>query len=522
MKKIGLVLVILIMAVGLAFGGGGQQQAKGPVATKVLTVEIFDRGTDGGRSQAHNNAWTDWIKAKVKKDLGIDVTFVPVGRWSEETDMTNLMASQSAPDLCYSYSINMINAYRDQGGIFDLAPYVDKYLPDLKKLLGEDSAFPGKDFIYRQQDQDTKQMFTIPSARVALAQRNIFIRKDWLDKLGLKVPTNITEFHNALVAFRARATELPGNLTQARVVPFGQNKDARWGFADLINNSIQANLSDRDRWVNTVADRNLALPGYKEGVRLMNTWYNERLIYQDFPLMSDQTDDFGNQLKSGVVGAFCANWDFPYRVDYKINIELARNVPNASFIPIDIGLSNKSKMDKTGLHMFIPSFSKNQVAAMQYLNWLSKFENYNYLQIGEAGRNHRLVNGVPQIIAATGQWIQNSAQNIDITMPLNGVQLGNDELNARVLALTYDPTPAETIVDAYNISVKGARAAIVRQVTLTVNQYTNTLADKADTLLAQAVRAPTAQFDATFDAAFRDWLASGAQEVLNERASKWK
>jgi len=526
-KRIGLVLVILMVAGAMVFGGGGSQPS-GPAATKVVTVEMFDRGSDGGRTKAHDNAWTDWIKAKVKKDLGIDVTFQPVGRFVENTDIVNLMASQSAPDLCYTYNEGMIWNFRDQGGIFDLAPYIDRYLPDLKKLLGEDPVFPGKDFIYRNQVQEDQgalkagQIYYISSARVALAQRNIFIRKDWLDKLGLKVPTNITEFHNALVAFRARATELPGNLTQARVVPFGQNKDARWGFADLINNSIQANLSDRDRWVNTVADRNLALPGYKEGVRLMNTWYNERLIYQDFPLMSDQTDDFGNQLKSGVVGAFCANWDFPYRVDYKINIELARNVPNASFIPIDIGLSNKSKMDKTGLHMFIPSFSKNQVAAMQYLNWLSKFENYNYLQIGEAGRNHRLVNGVPQIIAATGQWIQNSAQNIDITMPLNGVQLGNDELNARVLALTYDPTPAETIVDAYNISVKGARAAIVRQVTLTVNQYTNTLADKADTLLAQAVRAPTAQFDATFDAAFRDWLASGAQEVLNERASKWK
>ena len=522
MKKIGLVLVILIMAVGLAFGGGGQQQAKGPVATKVLTVEIFDRGTDGGRSQAHNNAWTDWIKAKVKKDLGIDVTFVPVGRWSEETDMTNLMASQSAPDLCYSYSINMINAYRDQGGIFDLAPYVDKYLPDLKKLLGEDSAFPGKDFIYRQQDQDTKQMFTIPSARVALAQRNIFIRKDWLDKLGIPVPTNLDQFYAALVAFRTRAAELPGNLTQARVIPFGVNSDTRWGLADFLNNSITA-TSDKDRWVYSVAERNLAMPGYKEGVRLMNKWYNERLIYHDFPLMT-VADNFYNQMKSGVVGAILQNWDMVYRGDYKINEELAKNVPGASYIPIDIGLKNKDMMDKAGLFMFIPSFSKNQIAAMQYLNWLSKPENYQFLQNGNVGVNHELVNGIPKRIVrpAGDPWFMNSSDNIDMTMPMNGIQMGSQELNSRVLALAYTGVPAQTIVDAYSASVKNARAPVVKQITLTVNQYTQTLQDKFTALIAQAIRAAPAQFDSVYDAGYRDWLNSGAQEVIDERNSKWK
>jgi putative aldouronate transport system substrate-binding protein len=528
MKRIGLVLVILVMTVGLAFGGGGSAASSGPAATKVVRVEIFDRGTDGGRSLAHNNAWTNWIKDKVKKDLGIDVTFEPVGRWSEETDMTNLMASQSAPDLCYSYSTNMINNYRDQGGIFDLGPYVDSYLPDLKKLLGEDPAFPGKDFIYRNQIQANEgnlkvgQIYFISSARVALAQRNIFIRKDWLDKLGIPVPTTLDQFYAALTAFRARATELPGNLTQARVVPFFQGSDTRWGLADFMNNSITA-TTDKDRWVYSVAERNLAMPGYKEGVRLMNKWYNERLIYQDFPLVT-VADDGNNILKSGVAGAFAGNWDMPFRGDSKINEDLVKNVPGASFIAIDIGLKNKDMMDKTGLHMFIPSFAKNAIAAMQYLNWLSKPENYQFLQNGNAGVNHTIVGGVPQRInrPAGDPWFMNSADNIDMTMPLNGIQMGNQDLNSRVLALSYAGVPAETIVNAYNASVKNARAPVVKQITTTVNQYTQTLQDKATALLAQSIRATPAQFDNVWDTGYRDWLASGAQEVINERNSKWR
>jgi putative aldouronate transport system substrate-binding protein len=516
MKRLLLALVILAVASTLVFARGNTTNT----ATTAVTVEIFDRGTDGGRSLAYDNAWTTWIKEKVKRDLGLDITFVPVGRWSEEVDITNLMASASAPDLCYSYSGGMVSAFRDQGGIMDLRPYIDSHLPDLKKLLGEDPVFPGQDFIVRNADPQTGRIYSIPSYRVALAQRNTFIRKDWLDRLGMAVPRNITEFYNALVAFRDRD---PGNVGRNRVVPLGQNSDIRWGLADFMNNSIQANLSDRDRWVNSIAERNMLMPGYKEGVRLMNRWYNERLIYQDFPLMTT-ADDFYNQMKSGVVGAFSQNWDLPYRTDYNINAELARNVPGAEFIPVDLNLNNRDIMDKVGLQIFIPSFAKNPQGALRYLNWLAKPENYQYLQIGQEGRNHTIVNGVPSIITrpAGDPWFQNSSQNIDYTMPMNGIEMGDTTLNARVLALSYGNVPSATIENAYAIAIRNARAPVVRQVTTLVNQYTQTLQDKSTALLSQAITAPAANFDRIWDAGIADWNASGAQEMVNERASLWR
>jgi putative aldouronate transport system substrate-binding protein len=523
MKRIMAVLVILLMTSALVFAGGGGQSSSAAAAGKLtsngkLVVEMFDRGTDGGRTLAYNNAWTDWIKAKVKKDLNIDVTFQAVGRWSENTDIVNLMASRSAPDLCYTYNYGMVDNFRDYGGILNLAPYIDSDLPDLKKLLGADPALPGKDFIRRDEINNTGgAIYRIASARVVLAQRNIFIRKDWLDKLGLAVPTNIQQFHDALAAFKSRD---PGGVGANRVVPYGQDSDARWGLADLMNNSIQANISDRDLWINTVAERNLALPGYKDGVKLMNQWYNEGLIYQDFPVMT-VAEDFYNMCKSGVVGAVGQNFDWPYRTDLNINAELARNVPGASFIPIDIGLKNKSVFDKVGLWMFIPVYSPSQKEALAYLNWLSKYENFHYLQVGEQGRNHNIVDGVPQVIPATGAWIQNSANNIDITMPLNGIEMGNAETNAKVAALGYAGTPSATIVSAIAISVKDGRAPVVHGGVVKVTQYTQILQDKANALLAQAIRIAPAQFEATWTAGYNDWLASGATEVIKEKETLW-
>jgi putative aldouronate transport system substrate-binding protein len=234
-------------------------------------------------------------------------------------------------------------------------------------------------------------------------------------------------------------------------------------------------------------------------------------------------DDFYNQMKSGVVGAYCQNWDLPYRQDYKINEELAANVPGAEFVPIDVVI-NKDMMDKVGLQMFIPAFSKNHTAALKYLNWLAKYDVYHYLQVGEEGRNHTMVNGVPNTVGrpAGDPWFMNSGNNIDMTMPMNGVEMGSTELNARVLALSYGSTPPDVIVNAYTISTKGARAAAVYQATTTVNQYAQTLQDKADALLAQSIRGRVADFDRTWDAGIADWLASGGQEVINERTSLYK
>ncbi len=519
MKKLFWVIAALVTAMALVSTGCKKEPVQ-------LKVEIFDRGTDGGRSLAQQNAWTDWVTAKVKEDLNIDVVFVPVGRWSENTDIVNLMASGDAPDLCYTYNGAMISSFRDQGGVMNLAPFIDQYLPDLKKLLGDDPAFPGTPFIYRNTQPADGHIYSIPSYRVALAQRNIFIRKDWLDKLGLGLPKTTQEFYNALIAFRDQD---PGNVGKNRVVPFGQNSDARWGLASLIEPSIDPNMSDRDRWVYNIADRNIMMPGYKEGVRMMNKWYNEGLIYRDFPLMTT-AEDFYNQMKSGVVGAFAQNWDMPYRTDYKIAEDLAKNVPGAEFVPIDPiqstdGITHKAIMDKVGLQMFIPSFSKNHIAALQYLNWLAKYDNYHFLQVGEEGRNHIVVNGVPQTIStpAGDPWFMNSANNIDMTMPMNGVEMGSTELNARVLALGYGNTPAEVIVNAYNIATTNGRAASVYQTPTSKDGiYGQTLQDKADALLAQAVMAAPSAFDRVWDAGMTDWLASGGQEVWDERDSLYK
>jgi putative aldouronate transport system substrate-binding protein len=158
---------------------------------------------------------------------------------------------------------------------------------------------------------------------------------------------------------------------------------------------------------------------------------------------------------------------------------------------------------------------------MRYLNWLARFENNNFLQVGPEGITHDIVDGIPKIKAGTGLWIQNSPQNIDYTIPINGLDLGDPDKNARALVNSYVADP-QLIIDAYNYSMANSRALPVVPVVLTAaGPYTETLGSKSDQILVNSIMTSPANFDKTWDEGIADWLASGAQLILDERKAKY-
>ncbi|MDR1096401.1 MAG: extracellular solute-binding protein [Spirochaetaceae bacterium] len=168
-----------------------------------VTIEVFDRGTDGGKTDPKNNEWTKRIKEKLHKDENITVEFVAIPRWEETVAINNLMAAGTPPDVCLTYSQETIAQYRDLGGLFDMGPCLDSpLLADLKAFPGDDPALPGRELIRRLEDPETKAVYAIPARRMNTANRNMFIRKDWLDKLGIPVPQTTEEFYRALIAFK--------------------------------------------------------------------------------------------------------------------------------------------------------------------------------------------------------------------------------------------------------------------------------------------------------------------------------
>ncbi len=495
--------------------------------TRHITVEVYDRGNDGG-SDPTNNMYTEYIKKGMLEDHNVEVEFVKVPRWTEVEEINNLLAAKTAPDICVTYSYPTVKTYADMGGVLDLSTYVEDYKADLPNLWG----WLGETNMYWDKDPVDGTLWAI-EGKLANSNRVLtFVRQDWLDKLNMKAPTTTEEFEKMLIAFKDNAETLLG-ADADKMVPYSVSYDVGWRAATLIESFIDPGISDREYYVNGFDDRKLTQNGTKEAVRLLNKWYNAGLMWNNFALYGsgDTTED--DNMKAGYVGAFTHNWDYPFRNGTdSINANLQRNVgADAKFVAID------PFNDKNGTHtkyvsstagdrkIFFPSTNDEPLASLLYLDWISDPAHIEYLQIGDEGVTHNVLeSGAIQTIAATGDAIQNSGMNIDYTITCNGLNLSSPELTALSRAYSYaeiDPALVQEADKLAQVDAVPAKNVNVGSIEAEAG-IGDTLSQKRDQVYDQAVVAAEADFDSTWDSLMADYLSSGGQAIMDERAAKWK
>ena len=494
--------------------------------TRHITVEIFDRGNDGG-SKPEDNVYTNFIKEGMLRDHNVDVTFVPVPRWTEVEQINNLLAAGDAPDICVTYDYPTIQTYADMGGVLDMNSYLSDnkdQLTNLWNLLGDDN-------IYWNQDPKTGTVWSVTAILAVNAGKNVFVREDWLKKLNMAEPKTVDEFEKMLVAFKDNASLLLGNDAD-KMIPFSISYDVGWRAFNLVSSYIPDNTTEKDFYVYGFDDRQLLLPNVKEGYRELNKWYNEGLIWKDFALYGAGDTTEASMMKAGYVGAYIQSWDDPYRNgDDSVQNNLKRLVgDDAAYVAIkpfqnDAGKYKQLYSAPVDRNVFFPATNDEPVASLMYLDWISTLENRMYLQIGEEGITHETTaDGTIKTIAATGDYIMNSLNNIDYTITVNGLDLGDKQKTLDAIALGYSGVDPSYIKKAFSepsaddhVQKNANAGAIKSEVGIST-----ALSAKRDTLLAQAIVAPTADFDKMFDAGMQDYLNSGGQAIIDERKAAWE
>ena len=495
------------------------------VETRKITVEVYDRGNDGG-SDPTNNMYTEYIKQGVLADHNIEVEFVAVPRWTEVEQINNLLAAGDAPDVCYTYDYPTIQTYANMGGVVDLGQYVDTYkdlLPNLWAWLGDTN-------IYWDKDPVAGTIWAL-EGKLAVSNRiNTFVRQDWLDKLGMQAPTTKAEFEEMLIAFRDNADTLLG-ADADKMIPYSVSYDVGWRAATLIESFIDPNISDKEYYINGFDDRKFTQNGTKEAVRLLNKWYNDGLMWNDFALYGsgDTTED--DMMKAGYVGAFTHNWDYPFRNgEDSINANLQRLVgEDAKYVAIDPfedsnGTHTKFVSGPIDRKVFFPATNEEPLASLMYLDWISDPEHIQYLQIGDEGVTHTVLeDGAIQTMAAEGDAIQNSGMNIDYTMTCNGLKLADADLTVKSRAYTYagiEPAIVEEADKICNTDMKVGKNVNVGAISAEEGMGP-VLSEKRDIAYDMAVSASVDEFDAVWDGYMSDYLSSGGQAIMDERAEKW-
>ncbi|MCR5320604.1 MAG: sugar ABC transporter substrate-binding protein [Lachnospiraceae bacterium] len=495
--------------------------------TKHITVEVYDRGNDGGTDPT-NNMYTDYIKKGMLEDHNVEVEFVAVPRWTETEEINNLLASGGAPDICLTYSYPTIQTYANMGGVLDMKPLLDQYsgeLTNLQNWLGDTN-------IYWDLDDEKGTLWAIEGKRANSRRILTFMRKDWLDTLGLEEPKTQEEFYNAICAFRDNADKLLG-ADADKMVPFSVSYDVGWRAALLIESQMDPEITDKEFYINGFDDRKLTQNGTKEAMRILNKWYNEGLLWNDFALYTagDSTED--DMMKAGYVGAFQHNWDYPFRNgEDSIQANLQRLIgPEAKYVAVDCFENSKGEtlkyVDSTAgdRKIFFPSTNDEPLASLLYLDWISQPDHIQYLQIGDEGVTHKtLDDGAVEVMAATGDPIMNSGNNIDYTITCNGLNLVDSNLTKLSAAHSYAPADAADVqqaIDYADTCNKVAKNVKVPEIKAE-DGMGEALSSKRDVVYDTALVAKPDQFDAVWDEAIADYLASGGQAIMDERKAAFE
>ena len=204
-----------------------------------------------------------------------------------------------------------------QGAFWDLTPYMKDYehLMEYPQETWDKTKINGKNY-------------AIPSVRPLEGGGFPAIRKDWLDKLGMKVPETMDELHDALKAFVEKDPD--GNGKKDTI---GYNmRDANWAY-DVFNHSSGKWKLEDGKIVDTYLE-----PGTREAILWYKQLYDEGLIPKDFSVLkSTQMEDLA---KGGKVGM---TLDTVAGV-YRSTIEAQKQFPAADFLPFNYLVGPEGKV----------------------------------------------------------------------------------------------------------------------------------------------------------------------------------
>lgn len=160
--------------------------------------------------------------------------------------------------------------------IIALNDVIDQYCPNLKKYLEENPD------IDRMVKTDNGTYFAFPfirgEERLCFTVGS-FLRQDWLDELGLAVPTTIDEWHDVLVAFKEKkGASAP--LCYDYINFKGSNPFAfAYGVGTANNSSFVLDENGEIAYA-------YARDSYRDYLTTMNQWYQEGLIDADFATLN--------------------------------------------------------------------------------------------------------------------------------------------------------------------------------------------------------------------------------------------
>jgi len=262
---------------------------KKPAATSNEPVKISIYSNQQG-AQAVDPANPILQEIEKKTNTKLNITWVPANTFSEKTKV--MLASGDLSDLNLVMNVfdSQVVQMATSGAFWDITPFIKEYknLSALPEVVWNNAKIKGKNY-------------GVPRPRPLEGSWGVHVRKDWLDKLGMKVPENMDEMYAVLKAFtekdpdgngKADTIGLTGQVEADSMGLYGWVEDVfnnNNGFWKLVNNQI------------TIAALE---PSERKALEWLKKAYDEKVLTQDFAVIKNsQAREQYMGGKAGVLGS---------------------------------------------------------------------------------------------------------------------------------------------------------------------------------------------------------------------------
>lgn len=336
------------------------------------------------------------VYQEAEKRTGVHINWREESYTDPKQKMNLMFSTGDMEDIIWDAHVHAAGGAKkllDEGLIVSLNPYIEKYAPNLKKLLQET---PG---LLEQISTDDGRIFMFPEVRldpVTRANSGFAIRKDWLEKANLPVPQTIEEWYNTLKTFQEMDMNGNGKKDEC-FVSLGYEKSSQ----SLVNFSVAYGLitGGTDFYVKDGEVKFGAYePEYKDFVAEMAKWYAEGLLDPEFSTQdatqfeSKMTSDVGAAYYgslSGNLGKFLnARADDP---EYDL---VAAPMPKAPDGNIYVAVNAYGKLVPHGAA--ISTTNEHIIETVKWLDWHYSEEGSTLFNWGIEGQAYEVVNGKKQ------------------------------------------------------------------------------------------------------------------------------
>lgn len=420
-------------------------------------------------SQVSTMGDTDFFK-EIEKRLNIDIEFEhpPAGQSNEKFNL--MVASRTYADIIeYSWSgLYPGGTSRAIGDniILPINDIMNEYAPNFAAILKGNKQFD------KNCKTDTGLYFGFPVLKNTTYRTfgGMMLRSDWLSKLNLPVPETISEWETTLRAFKEKM-----GATAAYTADSNMLKIDMGGIGFLGAHGVGSGMY---LWDEKVKFGPLE-EGYKQFLILMNKWYEEGLLDNEF--VSNGSTALDSKMINGASGAchgFVGNTMGKYLTATKTQ-NPSYNLVAAQFPVLNKGdepYFMERQPDVNAPQAVITTSCENPKIAAELLDYFYSNDGILLKNYGIEGVSYKFVDGVPQYT----DLILNNPKGLSVfeakamytrsTKPAPGAELSVEISDATVLSNYIYETQREAIKTWTKFSENRLRTLMPSDLEFTIDE----------------------------------------------------